>query len=181
VRQVELAGDFRNLSMEQRELLREWYLNLDQDIDRKSLWIAGPRRAGSSYIAKVAMLKLIKSMSPAWEWLTAKELIDATRTRWTTADHVKHHPDDYSLWMDNMALEAEFDFFWREAQYIAIDNFHDTLDVRFWRRFIQPDLEARLEARKPVILATNMLPDHREFADITRVIESYFVVCRATR
>lgn len=178
-----LDATWENLGPEPREALLEWRRRVVEDEPYKGLWIVAPRAGGSSYVAKVAMRRMVygETNMRNWEWLTGLELIKAMRTRWSSEDMMRHHPDDYALWQESDLIQRDFDYFWDEAQIVCVDDLHSSLDIGFWRKHLQHDLEARVKLGKPTIVATDMAPNHSGFSDIQRVIETWFVICDARR
>lgn len=176
-----LNATFDNLTTDQKQKLFLWKEQVDNETERQGLWVHGNRLSGTSYIANVAMRQMAYGNGWEWEWQPANDLIRAKRNQWNASEQTRLHPEDYSLYQEHMSIDEVFDIFWTKAHVVCIDDFHDDLDVRFWRKHLQPDLEQRVKARLPTIVATTMAPNHREFADIQRVIEHYFVTCHATR
>jgi len=176
-----LDARFDHLSKGQRDSLWEWRRAVEGDDPHKGLWIVQGRGEGSSYIANVAMRRMVLDHEWSWEWFTAEEIIQATRNRWSYDEQIRQHPNDDDLWKEQQRVEEEIDFFWNTAGIICIDDLHSTEDVKFWRKHCQGSLERRIKNGKPTIVATDMPPEYREFSDITRVISNLFVVCDAAR
>jgi hypothetical protein len=176
-----LDARFDQLDKKAKDKLWEWRRCVEDDAPTKGLWVVGPRGAGSSYIANVAMRRMVTDHDWSWEWFTAAEIIEATRSRWSYDEQVRQHPYDDALWEEARTAEEEIDVFWNKVEIVCVNDLHSIVDVKFWRRHCQEWLEQRIKAGRPAIVATDMLPNHREFEDITRVIHNLFVVCDATR
>lgn len=176
-----LNATWENLATPARSALTEWKHRIDENDTHQGLWVVAERAGGSSYVANVAMRKMVYDNTWSWEWLQAKDLINAKRAQWSAAEAVRFHPNDYDLWQEGNQIDLELNFLWEEADIICIDDLHAVLDIPFWRKHLQPDLEGRVKAGRPVVVATDMIPSHSEIRDIERVIQTLFVVCDARR
>jgi len=171
---------FANLTDDQRDRLRQWKANALSGTGKVGLWTFGDRRSGSSYIAWLAMNALWRQKHEEWRYCEykAREVMEGKREMWTLERNPNRH-DSEELTQDYYQLDDVFLDLWKRADAVWLDDLHDTLDMEFWMRHVQPDIEARVKDRKAIVIATNMGPDHPVFAPIRRVIEDLFVVIRA--
>jgi hypothetical protein len=176
-----LNARFDQLTKPQKDKLREWREQVNSNGYHKGLWIVGARGAGSSYIANVAVRRLVTDNDWGWEWFTAAEIIEATRNCWGYDEQIRQHPYDDGLWEEYRSAEDSIDFFWNKIEIVCVDDLHSNTDVKFWRKHCQESLEQRIKAGRPVVVATDMAPNDPAFTDITRVIENLFVIVHATR
>jgi hypothetical protein len=176
-------ASFSELLVPQRQSLREWRTEVNAEKGTKvGLWICGKRRSGSTYIGKVAFNR-VWSDHPEWncQYLSALDLINQTRQTWDNSDLVAKHPYDDALWLEVKSAEVALEGFWA-ADLAWVDDWHlFDVDMKFWRRFIQPYVEQRVKERRPTIIATQILPDDPGLVELQRVIEHLFVVIHATR
>ena len=170
---------FAQVTEDQQRILRYWW---DHRGQRPGLWVYGPRRSGTSYVAGVGCRKASGEMDPE-EWqaphiITAVSLIENLRLVWTLEDQAKRHPDDYGLW-------SEYDVERRLWEWIAVkpvlwvDDMHSgTLDMSFWRRHVQEHLEQRVKRGQITIVATTYAPDDDALEGLTPVILDLFEVIK---
>lgn len=169
----------------QRQQLAGWLARVDRHEEVRphwhqiGLWIYGPRLSGSTYIARVAARRMWEKNKLDVQWEDAKDLLDIKRDQWTLDDRIKRFPDD-NLYQEQMLLEMSTDRFW-QGDVACVNDLYSDLDIRFWRRFLQPEMESRIKRGQPTIVATDMPPNYREFDGLQPVIEHYFVVCDAAR
>lgn len=171
---------FINLTSEQKDLLWSWRWAVNGTEPGKiGLWVYGSRGTGSSYIASIAYGRLSKD-HPDWIPLyhNAKVLMESIREYWQLAQDPNRGQSE-ELTQDYYALDDGLNLLWDRADLVWLDDLHDSLDLRFWMRHVQPDLERRVKDGKPTIVSTNCAPNHPEFQTIQRVIESLFVVVEA--
>lgn len=181
---------FDSCTYEQKEQLRVWKKELDalaamespfMAPERAGLWVYGPRRSGSSYVAMVAMRHLAEETF-SWEYVPALLLTENLRRRWALEDLVRRHPDDYGLWREADDLDTLFQGMWHGTTALWVDDLHgDEIDMRFWKRHVQPHLTARVKRGQRTIIATSLDPGHEEWGDLTPVILGHFVVVEAVR
>jgi DNA replication protein DnaC len=180
---IEFTARFSKLTQHQQNQLAGWRrcVNGAEGADGpKSLWIYGERGAGSSYIGTCALHRIVLDHYDwDYEYFTAQKVMEARRTMWDISRQLP--TEDPALMDEYLSIEEDFRFLWEKAQIIFIDNMHATLDLGFWRKHIYQPLEERVKAGKPAIIATSVSPNHPAFEDITRVIESTFVIVHATR
>jgi len=178
---IKFDAKFSNLTDEQKIDLKTWKANVEGETDGpKSLWIFGERCSGTSYIGTVALSRMV---TDHWDWeyeyYTAQKVMAARRTMWSIERQLP--TDDHELMNEYLHIEEDFRYLWEKAQIIFIDNVHASLDLGFWRNHVHQSLEERAKEGKVTIVATSVSPNHPAFEDITRVIETHFVVVRATR
>jgi len=169
-----------NLTPEQKSDLWRWRKAVEgQEVGPVGLWVCGDRFAGSSYIASIAYGRMTTD-HPEWvpQYHNARVLMEGIREYWQLAQD-PHRPESDELTQDYYALDDEIDRLWNKAGLVWLDDLHDNLDMRFWLRHVQPDLERRVKSGKATIVATNCTPNHPEFQTIQRVIEGLFVVVQA--
>jgi hypothetical protein len=173
-----LNADIEKLPAEVDASLREWSQG-----SKSGLWICGPRRSGSSYIAEAVINKLDSlSAISSWEHIDAFDLTQALRNLWNIQEQQRHHPEDYGLFEEWSAHQEQQDFIWNKCEVLWIDDFHqETVDIRFWRKHVQPRVEQRVKRGMATIIATTLVPDEPELDGLEQVITDLFVVCNATR
>ena len=178
---VKFDAKFSLLTDEQKDDLKRWRANVEGEADGpKSLWIYGDRCSGTSYIGNCALSRMV---TDHWDWeyeyYTAQKVMDARRTMWDISRQLP--TDDPELMNEYLHIEEDFRYLWEKAQVIFIDNLHTYLDLGFWRNHVHQNLEERVKEGRVTILATSAAPTHSAFKDITRVIETHFVVVHGTR
>lgn len=179
---ITLDAKLSDLTHEQQQAVKDWRNTVEANGTRVGLWIYGKRRAGSTHIGKVAYNKVLFD-HPEWncQYTTALDLINETREAWGTNDLVSKHPYDDGLWMEATLGEVQLESFWT-CELAWIDDWHlFDVDMKFWRRFIQPYIEQRIKQKLPTIVSTQYLPNDPGLVELQRVIEQLFVVVHATR
>jgi len=158
VAQMDFAGVKRaNLSDDMRAKLRDW----TYDETASGLWLFGPRRAGTSYIAKVVVGDLAHhhDLTDALQ-VKALGLIDEIRGSWSMSAQVRSSMDDMGLWWEAKNAEDMLDIYFHRLDVLWIDNLHhDTIDWPMWKKHIQPRIEDRVEEGRIVIVSTTMPPN----------------------
>ena len=171
-----LNAKIEDLDPEVDEKLREWSQG-----DKAGLWICGPRRSGSSYIAEAVVNKLDAHVS-SWEHIDCFDLTQAVRNLWNIGEQMRHHPDDYGLYEEWSGLQEQQDFIWDKCELLWLDDFHhETVDIRFWRRHVQHRVESRCKRGMLTVISTTLTPLHPELEGLESVIADLFVVCDARR
>jgi hypothetical protein len=182
---VPLRARLSELEGPEQGALKDWYTNglhKGEHSDRHGkvgLWVCGPRRYGTSYIAECATAKLEPRVS-TWEHVAALTLTESIRSHWGQSEMVRRNPDDYNLFLEAQEVESMLDFLWHRCEVLWVDDFHeDTVDIPFWRKHVQPRLERRIKDGLPTIVATTLPPDHVKLSGLRDVIEDLFVICVA--
>lgn len=167
---------FVNLTEEQQQRLRKWKANVNSGTGSVGLWVCGPRGTGSSYIAWLAMNSIWREHKT---WTHAKypadQITAAKRELWSLERNPNRYDseelttDYYHLYEDFKKLREGYDYLW-------VDDLYEVVDMEFWMRHVHPDLEWRAKNGKPVVIATDMAPNHPVMEKIRRVIEHWFVV-----
>lgn len=180
--QIEFNTVFLNLEPEQQADLKQWRRNVHEPLNEQvGLWVYGSRGSGTSYIAKCALHKMVvEHRDWAWEYHTAREVMEAMRNLWNLGKQIGPHTDNDTM-HEYLLIDEEFRYLWDKANVVMLDDLYDSLDMRFWRSHIHDGIDGRVKQYKPTIIATTMAPSHRVFADVQRVIENRFVVVHATR
>ena len=176
---VPLRARFRDLMPDEKSVLKEWWTQGILGDGKVGLWIHGGRQRGTSYIAEVAMSRLAPQ-ADTWDHIDALALTDAIRSYWHLSEASRRNPEDYALFLEMQDIEIKLEFLWHECHALWVDDFHDeAVDVKFWRKHVQPYLERRLKQRRPTIIATTLPPDSVKLSGLQEVIENLFVVCGA--
>jgi hypothetical protein len=182
---VPLPARLPDLEPDEQASLKDWY-NLgvrwkaDGAHGRCGLWIVGPRRHGTSYIASCAMWRLDESGFD-WEHVHALSLTNMLRRYWDQASLLRHNADDYGLFLDMSDTESTLEHLWYTCPALWVDDLHeDAVDIPFWRKHVQPHLERRIKDHLPTIVATTLRPDSTKLSGLQDVIEDLFVVCFAS-
>jgi hypothetical protein len=168
---------FGGLKQHQQDALIEWLGG-----KAVGLWIYGSRRAGSSYIGRIA--GRMASQNPEIETsdlVAALDLVNDIRRSWSLGEMVRRHPDDYALWLDMDELERKIESLWA-LDLLWIDDLHEeAVDISFWRKHVQPYVEKRIKEGKLTIVSTSLSPDSPKLLGLQQVIEDLFVTCYAER
>jgi hypothetical protein len=179
---------FKSLHAHQQEALREWRKNVEARSGPVGLWVYGNRQGGSSTIAAIATGAVVDKISVSealdelvWDQVYALRLVNAIRKNWTASSIMKSLPTDYDLFVEaNQALDIIEDYW--AVFLLLIDDLHEEqIDMPFWRKHIQGEIEIRLRQHKPTIIATDMAPNHPYLSGLQTTIEALFVTCYAER
>jgi hypothetical protein len=172
---------FKTLHAHQREALKEWRRNVLDSEGPVGLWVYGHGRSqGSSTIATLALERM------EWDGLDTEKvyclrLTQAIRKSWGASEMSRHLPNDYDLYVDANVLEMQIERYW-DVEVLLIDDLHEEqVDMGFWRRHVQEQVELRLKARKPTIIATDMAPNNPTLDGLLPTIDTLFVSCHAER
>lgn len=177
---VPLRARIADLAPDEQTVLKRWYAEGIQrdEGQRCGLWVFGPRRHGTSYVAQVAMARLVQVGFEEWEHVHALALTETIRRYWNQSDLVRKNADDYGLFLEMQNTEVKLERLWYEAAAVWVDDFHEeSVDVQFWRKHVQPHLERRCKDGKPTIVATTLPPS--ALVGLQQVIEDLFFVCPA--
>jgi hypothetical protein len=180
---VEFNTVFLNLNEEQQTDLKQWRRNVNGkgNDEQIGLWVYGNRFSGSSYVARCALHKMVvEHRDWDWEYFKSIEVMSAMRNLWSLQRQLGERTDPEML-QEHFLIDDEFRYLWDKAHVVLLDDLYDSLDMRFWRDHVHDNIDRRVKEKRPTIIATNMAPNHRVFADVQRVIEGLFVVVRATR
>lgn len=172
--------DFRALTQETKDALRYW----SNESNRVGLWVYGPRRSGTSYVAGVASGKAEAEVPDAvWEPATivrALDLMDNVRKVWTYETLIKQHPDDLGFWEEYSKWSDRLERVWN-GPVTWVDDLDQTVDMSFWRRHVQPRLEQRIKQGRFTIIATTHPPDSVALEGLLQVILDLFHIIRCER
>lgn len=172
---------FRMLHAHQQEALRVWRKNVHSDDGPVGLWVYGSGRSqGASTIAQVGLGRM------EWDGLDTESVpclrvMDVIRKSWGASEISRHLTNDYDLYVDANVLEMQIERYW-DVDVLLLDDLHEEqTDMGFWRKHVQPQVELRLKARKPTIVATDMAPNNPTLDGLLPVINDLFVSCYAER
>ena len=178
---VPLRARFRDLMPDEKSALKDWWKQgvCQEGHGKVGLWICGSRMRGTSYIAEVAMGRVVPQ-TESWDRVDALALVENLRSYWHLSDMVRRNPDDYALFLEMQDIELKMEYLWHECEVLWVDDLHDeAIDIPFWRKHVQPHLERRLKQQMPTVVATTLPPDSVKLSGLQEVIENLFVVCGA--
>jgi len=179
------------LSEQQKTQLDVWWANWHSEKKWSTgLWICGPRGSGTSSIAAV----VCQDMTPRTRYsgysddgknifirVTAADMVRRTRELWSYEGQLRDHGDD-GVWQSYETERRQQQWWYDGRSILWVDDLHgDVIDVSFWRKHVQPEIEAVIKEGAPVIVCTTLLPSHDKLAGLQQVIEELFVVVDAGR
>ena len=173
---------FRTLHAHQQEALREWRNNVQAGDGPVGLWVYGARRAGTTSIARLAAEHVVMSADlDTLEVVSAHRLCGAIRQSWGADAVSRAHANDYDLYVEAQRGLDGLQRIW-SADMLMVDDLHEeTTDMPFWRKYVQAEINERLKARKPLVIATDMAPNHPYFSGLQSFIEDLSLTCYAER
>jgi hypothetical protein len=180
----------KNIRPDVRDELRKWRRGVlghpreGQPLDRAlsesrvqyGLWLFGERFAGTSYIGQALTGRMCFQEGLAGvERVTAAELIEHTKDVWSFDQMVRRNGEDMAVWGDMTAAQAVLERYFTLCDLLWVDDFHhETIQMPFWKRYVQPYLEERVKGKLPTIVSTTCPPDDDSMHK--KVIEGLFHV-----
>jgi hypothetical protein len=144
------------LTSAQEKIVSEFLSNLSQD-GQRGLWVFGPRKSGTSTIARTAALNAYDTEGavdlslPPGRKISAVELTDLQRKLWSQEELLRANGKDISLWVETQSVLDEWDAVWASG-VLWVDDIL-TVDVEFWKKHILARLDLRLKGRGVTILS----------------------------
>lgn len=159
--------DFTGVGMKrltdgQRAVCQPWRESVREGACHKGLWVCGERGSGSSFIAAAVVGKLVyeDKVCQDADHVYALSLMDWVREVWSAQSSSRSHESDMGLWMDMTSAQDKVDSLY-ERSLLWVDDFHhESMDIGFWKRHVQPRLELRVKRKLPTVVTTTMDPDH---------------------
>ena len=187
----------KNLSNEMRVQIRKWreaVVAAKQAVDpdqsptavaldpaprraKYGLWLVGERGAGTSYIAMVVAGRMCFTEEgfPGSEQVQATELIQRTRDMWGSYEQLQKDSNDMALFYEARAAEETLERCFKLCDLLWIDDLHhETINMPFWKRHVQPYVESRVKKRLATVICTTMTQEHPSLPK--RVIEDLFQI-----
>lgn len=180
----------KNLDPDVRRELRTWregvlahpregeplHRALSESRVQYGLWLFGERFSGTSYIGQtLAGWMFFQEGLSGVERVTATELIDHTKDVWSFDQMVRRNGEDMAVWRDMMAAQETMARYFDLCDLLWVDDFHhETIQMPFWKRYVQPYIEARVKDKLPTIISTTCSPDDESMHK--KVIEGLFHV-----
>jgi hypothetical protein len=173
---------FKTLHAHQQEALREWRRNVEAGKGQVGLWVYGARRAGTTSIALLAAESAMRVADlDTLQVITAHRLCGSIRQGWSADGVSRALPNDYDLYVEAQRAQDAVLSLW-DADMLVVDDFHEeTTDMPFWRKHVQAEINERMKVRKPLVVATDMAPNHPYLSGLQGFIEDLFVTCYAER
>lgn len=114
----------------------------------RGLWVFGPRRSGTSTVAREVVERVYasESFNPLLAGgclISAQALSDLQRRVWTQEELMRSNGNDLALWQETQALLSRWDDVW-DANILMIDDMIQ-VDVEFWKRHLLGRLDQRLK------------------------------------
>ena len=176
-----VPGTYQNLLGHQQLALKAWMGHLLSGEGKQGLWVYGSRGAGSTYVASVALRRATREVGEDWDYVTAQDLVDKIHLSWSSSEVSRNNSGDYDLYVEAARFEDELKALWTIRLLWVDDLYDDTMDMRFWRKFIQERLVARVKQGLPTIVSGNITPNDVSMEGLRSVIETWFVTCYAER
>ena len=183
-------GSYQKLSEEQRLAIQSWltWLQLHHTGQSKGvapvgLWVNGPRRSGTTYVASVAVKRAVRKIDRHcygtydWEYITARELNGVVRLLWDSTTVQHQHPQDYDLFREATQTEIYIDALERGLDLVWLDDVQiGTTDMTFFGKHLWPILEERVKNGKATVVSTSL--SGKQLGKLEPVVNDLFVPCK---